>query len=149
MDPDRCGLTVAEVERGHILATLVCCHGNRTHAASLLGISLRCLRIKLHDYAQAAAPCASRTHIAINSYASGQKHLLRHAGATEINSGITTAIGIIQFDSRIRWLLGCPLMERNGQTNSAVDAHFWHFSDIAVVLAKVCFRGKSGHRFSR
>lgn len=52
MEPARCAFTLAEVERNHILGTLLYCHGNRTHAASLLGISLRCLRIKLHDYAQ-------------------------------------------------------------------------------------------------
>jgi len=47
-----------------------------------------------------AAPFASRTHIAINFYASGQKRHLRPAGATEINSGITTAIGIFQIYSQ-------------------------------------------------
>jgi len=52
MKSDNCGLTLAEVERAHILDTLVCCHGNRTHAADLLNISLRSLRIKLHEYAQ-------------------------------------------------------------------------------------------------
>jgi hypothetical protein len=51
MEPARCGLTLAEVERQHILDTLVCCHGNRTRAAKLLNISIRGLRIKLHDYA--------------------------------------------------------------------------------------------------
>jgi Bacterial regulatory protein, Fis family len=52
MEPPHCGFTLADVEREHILDTLMCCHGNRTHAAKLLGISLRSLRIKLHDYVQ-------------------------------------------------------------------------------------------------
>lgn len=47
------GCTVADVERDLILATLKHCLGNRTHAASLLGISIRTLRYKLHDYAGA------------------------------------------------------------------------------------------------
>jgi two-component system, response regulator FlrC len=42
--------TLAEVERRHILQTLAQCGYNRTHAAKLLGISIRCLRIKLHEY---------------------------------------------------------------------------------------------------
>ena len=43
-------LTLAEVERRHILKTLALCKYNRTHAAAFLGISLRCLRLKLHEY---------------------------------------------------------------------------------------------------
>jgi DNA-binding NtrC family response regulator len=50
------GRTVAEVERDLILDTLRHCHGNRTRAANVLGISVRTLRNKLHDYAQAGAP---------------------------------------------------------------------------------------------
>jgi DNA-binding NtrC family response regulator len=48
--------TVAEVERDLILDTLRHCHGNRTRAAMVLGISVRTLRNKLHDYAQAGMP---------------------------------------------------------------------------------------------
>ena len=63
MESLRCGRTLAEVEREHILDTLLCCQGNRTHTASLLHISIRCLRIKLHDYAQAGCPvCGPHTH---------------------------------------------------------------------------------------
>lgn len=40
----------AEVERDHILGTLTHTFGNRTHAAGMLGISLRALRNKLRDY---------------------------------------------------------------------------------------------------
>lgn len=45
------GLQATEVERELILATLRATHGNRTHAAAILGISLRALRYKLRDYA--------------------------------------------------------------------------------------------------
>ena len=41
------GRTVAEVERDLILETLRHCLGNRTHAANILGISIRTLRNKL------------------------------------------------------------------------------------------------------
>ncbi|GAB4237982.1 MAG: sigma-54 dependent transcriptional regulator [Methyloligellaceae bacterium] len=44
------GMTVAEVERDLILDTLEHCLGNRTHAANILGISIRTLRNKLKQY---------------------------------------------------------------------------------------------------
>ena len=44
------GQTVAEVERDLILSTLNHCLGNRTHAAKILGISIRTLRNKLNQY---------------------------------------------------------------------------------------------------
>lgn len=44
------GQTVAEVEQGLILKTLSHCLGNRTHAANILGISIRTLRNKLKQY---------------------------------------------------------------------------------------------------
>ncbi|MEJ0022170.1 MAG: helix-turn-helix domain-containing protein [Alphaproteobacteria bacterium] len=44
------GRTVAEVEQGLILETLTHCLGNRTHAANILGISIRTLRNKLKQY---------------------------------------------------------------------------------------------------
>jgi len=44
------GRTVAEVERDLILNTLNHYHGNRTHAANILGISIRTLRNKLNQY---------------------------------------------------------------------------------------------------
>jgi DNA-binding NtrC family response regulator len=46
------GRTVADVERGLILGTLSHCLGNRTHAATILGISIRTLRNKLKQYSQ-------------------------------------------------------------------------------------------------
>ncbi|GAC1495701.1 MAG: hypothetical protein NVS2B11_18140 [Acetobacteraceae bacterium] len=49
------GRTMDEVERGLILETLTHTLGNRTHAATILGISIRALRNKLRDYAQAGA----------------------------------------------------------------------------------------------
>ena len=47
------GRTVADVERDLILDTLDHCLGNRTHAANILGISIRTLRNKLREYTQA------------------------------------------------------------------------------------------------
>lgn len=44
------GYSVSEMERKLILATLEQTSGNRTHAAKMLGISLRTLRNKLRDY---------------------------------------------------------------------------------------------------
>jgi DNA-binding NtrC family response regulator len=46
------GRTVAEVERDLILETLHHCFGNRTHAANILGISIRTLRNKLKQYSE-------------------------------------------------------------------------------------------------
>jgi DNA-binding NtrC family response regulator len=45
------GRTVADVERDLILETLKHCLGNRTHAAKILGVSIRTLRNKLNEYA--------------------------------------------------------------------------------------------------
>ena len=44
-------MMVAEVEQDLILSTLDHCFGNRTHAANILGISIRTLRNKLKQYA--------------------------------------------------------------------------------------------------
>jgi len=44
------GRTIADVERQMILNTLDHCLGNRTHAANILGISIRTLRNKLSQY---------------------------------------------------------------------------------------------------
>jgi two-component system, response regulator FlrC len=44
------GRRVAEVERELILHTVDHCLGNRTHAANILGISIRTLRNKLKEY---------------------------------------------------------------------------------------------------
>ena len=46
------GQTVADVERGLIIDTLQHCIGNRTHAANILGISIRTLRNKLKLYGE-------------------------------------------------------------------------------------------------
>ena len=50
------GRTVADVERDLILETLRHCLGNRTHAANILGISIRTLRNKLNEYAAEGVP---------------------------------------------------------------------------------------------
>jgi DNA-binding NtrC family response regulator len=49
------GQTVAQVEQQLILDTLSHCIGNRTHAATILGISIRTLRNKLKQYADEGA----------------------------------------------------------------------------------------------
>jgi len=50
------GHTIADVERHLILDTLTYCLGNRTHAARILGISIRTLRNKLNEYMEAGIP---------------------------------------------------------------------------------------------
>jgi DNA-binding NtrC family response regulator len=47
------GQTVAEMEQHLIIDTLEHCLGNRTHAANILGISIRTLRNKLKEYGDA------------------------------------------------------------------------------------------------
>ncbi len=49
------GRTIADVERDMILNTLDHCLGNRTHAAKILGISIRTLRNKLNQYKDSGA----------------------------------------------------------------------------------------------
>ncbi|MBI5628423.1 MAG: helix-turn-helix domain-containing protein [Candidatus Rokubacteria bacterium] len=51
----RSGLTLRDVEQQYILRTLQETGGNRTRAARILGISLRCLQYKLKAYAEGAA----------------------------------------------------------------------------------------------
>ena len=50
------GRTVAQVEQDLILQTLDHCLGNRTHAANILGISIRTLRNKLKMYTEDGVP---------------------------------------------------------------------------------------------
>jgi DNA-binding NtrC family response regulator len=47
------GQTVAAMEQQLIIDTLEHCFGNRTHAANILGISIRTLRNKLKEYTEA------------------------------------------------------------------------------------------------
>ena len=56
------GRTVADVERDLILETLKHCLGNRTHAANILGISIRTLRNKLNEYAGDGVPIPPPGH---------------------------------------------------------------------------------------
>jgi DNA-binding NtrC family response regulator len=44
------GSTVEEVERALVVQTLARCDGNRTHAARVLGLSVRTLRNKIRVY---------------------------------------------------------------------------------------------------
>ncbi len=50
------GRTVADVERDLIIETIGHCLGNRTHAANILGISIRTLRNKLKQYTDEGVP---------------------------------------------------------------------------------------------
>jgi DNA-binding NtrC family response regulator len=50
------GRRMEDVERDLILETLTHCLGNRTRAAEILGISIRTLRNKLHEYRAAGTP---------------------------------------------------------------------------------------------
>jgi DNA-binding NtrC family response regulator len=61
--PPMVGRTVAEVERDLIIGTLTHCLGNRTHAANILGISIRTLRNKLNQYTQEGASLMSPTNM--------------------------------------------------------------------------------------
>ena len=55
------GRSLAEVERDLILDTLGHTFGNRTHAATMLGISIRTLRNKLRQYGEAGLPIPAST----------------------------------------------------------------------------------------
>lgn len=44
------GATVQEIERELVVQTLARCEGNRTHAARILGVSVRTLRNKIRQY---------------------------------------------------------------------------------------------------
>ncbi|MDR3450510.1 MAG: sigma-54 dependent transcriptional regulator [Alphaproteobacteria bacterium] len=62
------GRTVADVERDLIIDTLSHCLGNRTHAANILGISIRTLRNKLKQYGDegVAVPSAAGEERAVS-----------------------------------------------------------------------------------
>src|SRR5262249_24985133 len=60
------GRPLREVERRHILDTLQRTRGNRTEAARLLGISIRCLQYKLKAYAQPAKELPEAAAIVAN-----------------------------------------------------------------------------------
>ena len=44
------GTTLAEAERVLIFATLNLCHGNKTRAATMLGVSLKTLYNRINEY---------------------------------------------------------------------------------------------------
>lgn len=63
------GQTVAAMEKTLILDTLSHCLGNRTHAANILGISIRTLRNKLNEYADdGTLIMAPQTGVASSGY---------------------------------------------------------------------------------
>jgi DNA-binding NtrC family response regulator len=53
--------SLAELEKQHIFAALEFCKGNRTHAAKVLGISIRTLRNKLNEYRGKTARAAAKS----------------------------------------------------------------------------------------
>jgi two-component system, response regulator FlrC len=61
------GRTVADVERELILDTLDHVLGNRTHAAKILGISIRTLRNKLNEYTDAGVMVAAPGEARVSS----------------------------------------------------------------------------------
>ena len=64
------GQTVAQMEKTLILDTLSHCLGNRTHAATILGISIRTLRNKLNEYSDEGTPIpAPQSGVASSGYA--------------------------------------------------------------------------------
>jgi len=64
-------LTLRDVEQQYILRTLQETGGNRTRAARVLGISLRCLQYKLKAYAEAGIEAPAQPN-----RASEPEHLL-------------------------------------------------------------------------
>lgn len=55
------GATVEQVERELMLQTLARCDGNRTHAARVLGVSVRTMRNKIKQYATSGADVPSHS----------------------------------------------------------------------------------------
>ena len=56
------GSTVSEIERELVLQTLAHCGGNRTHAARVLGVSVRTLRNKIRQYIADGADIPASSH---------------------------------------------------------------------------------------
>ncbi len=57
------GSTVGEVERALVVQTLACCDGNRTHAARILGLSVRTLRNKIRIYSAEGIEVPAHTEV--------------------------------------------------------------------------------------
>ena len=55
------GSAVEAIERELVLQTLARCDGNRTHAARLLGLSVRTMRNKIKQYATSGADVPSHS----------------------------------------------------------------------------------------
>lgn len=74
------GQTVAQVERNLILDTLQHCLGNRTHAANILGISIRTLRNKLKQYSESGSQAPGLD----DSHAMTSREWIGHAAAERV-----------------------------------------------------------------
>ena len=73
--PALVGRTVADVERDLILDTLQHCLGNRTHAANILGISIRTLRNKLQRLPAQGVRCRRPAGVAAARALACRAHL--------------------------------------------------------------------------
>jgi hypothetical protein len=69
--------SLADVERDHILATLRACGSNRTLAAKMLDISVRCLRNKLREYRNAGVEVSEQHFHHTRTEAAGTRPLFR------------------------------------------------------------------------
>jgi len=94
------GRTVADVERDLILETLKHCLGNRTHAANILGISIRTLRNKLNEYADGGLP--------IPPPGAGEYHRVA-AAAGYRPSGIIRRVGLAENMEGSPGRTSCPV----------------------------------------
>ena len=65
------GSTVEAIERELVLQTLARCDGNRTHAARVLGLSVRTMRNKIRQYATDGMDIPAHSQIAHVSLSSG------------------------------------------------------------------------------
>lgn len=63
------GTTVAEIERELVLQTLASCKGNRTHAARVLGVSVRTLRNRIRLYSARGIDVPAHSGSALKSSA--------------------------------------------------------------------------------
>ncbi len=67
------GRTLAEVERSLILDTLSACQWNRTHAAKILGVSIRTMRNRLRQFASEGLNILPSQHYSAGTQGAGIK----------------------------------------------------------------------------
>jgi Bacterial regulatory protein, Fis family len=116
---------LCDLERDHILRTLAECRGNRTRAAKLLGISLRCLRMKLAGYAEAGydvpAPAALHADAPVGAGQAGRRRAAAEPSRPRLNGHVQRQLGLslrIFYDG----ILCGPLPERFVAQAGRLDA---------------------------